>query len=158
MCSSRWGRGERCRACVATSSMMSRPARRVAADSLRWNPNAAVAVAFVNGVDVDWKVFYAERLVRAYVKPSRRVFLSNPAERPITVKSAASAPAASALLESTLNRELGAEPDELAEYLQRRGSFLAGIARLDMASSTDASGGGWRDESGAASGKRSARS
>ncbi len=128
------GPGERCRAVSATSSMMSRPARRsplIPSDgirTLRWR------VAFVNGVDVDWKVFYAERLVRAYVKPSRRVVPQQSGGAAYHCEERGSAPAASALLESTLNRELGAEPDELAEYLQRRGSFPAGIARLDMAS------------------------
>jgi acyl transferase domain-containing protein/acyl-CoA thioesterase FadM len=113
----------------------------LATDALKWNPNPAVAVAFVNGADINWKEFYSQRLVRMYVKPSMRLFLSNPAEHPITVKSASSAPATSALLESALNRELGSNAKEVAEYLQQRGAFLAGVARLDMASfgSTSAS-------------------
>ncbi len=106
----------------------------LAADALRWNPNPAVALAFVNGVDINWQELYSQRLVRTYVKPSGRLFLGNPAERPITVKSAPAAPATSALLESALSRELGSNAEELADYLQERAAFLAGIARLDMAS------------------------
>jgi enediyne polyketide synthase len=57
----------------------------VAPDALKWNPNAAVAVAFMNGGSVNWRAFYAQRLVRPYTSPSQRQYLGNPAERPIVV-------------------------------------------------------------------------
>ena len=59
----------------------------LASDALRWNPNQAVAVAFVNGVSISWHEFYAQRLVRPYMRPSERLYLNNPAERPIALKS-----------------------------------------------------------------------
>lgn len=112
----------------------------LAADALKWNPNQAVAVAFLNGVDINWPELYAQRLVRGYTKPSQRIYLSNPAERPIALQSASlsegqsTALANEHVLGSTLGRELGLNAQHLTEYLRHRGKFLAGVARLDMAS------------------------
>ena len=61
----------------------------VASDALKWNPNAAVAAAFMSGASVNWRAFYAQRLVRPYTSPLQRQFLSNPAEAPIAMQSAA---------------------------------------------------------------------
>ncbi len=118
----------------------------VAANALAWNPNPAVAVAFVNGVSIDWQEFYAKRLVRTYISPSTRLYLSNPAESLIALKSMPSPQdnpsvlASGQTLEGTLSRELGLNAQQLAEYLQHRGKFLAGVARLDMTSLTSSAG------------------
>lgn len=112
----------------------------LAANALKWNPNPAIAVAFVNGVGIDWGAFYAQRLVRSYVKPSERLYLSNPAERPIALDNVSSprlgfpSKAIGPSLEAALAGELGLSSEHLAEYLRHRGHFLAGVARLDMAS------------------------
>lgn len=118
----------------------------IAANALAWNPNPAVAVAFVNGVGVNWREFYAKRLVRPYISPSKRVYLSNPAENPIEVKdislprSDASLLAGEQALEGALGQELGLDARQLSEYLRQRGEFIAGVVRLDMASSGDHAG------------------
>lgn len=111
----------------------------LAADAVKWNPNPAVAVAFLNGVDIHWPAFYDQRLVRPYMKPSQRVYLSNPAERPMTFQSTSlpeghsSGLANDHGLDDTLKQELGMNAEHLTEYLRHRGKFLAGVARLDMA-------------------------
>jgi enediyne polyketide synthase len=64
----------------------------VAAEALRWDPSPVVAVSFVNGINVNWNALYEHRLVRPYVRPSRRIFLSNPAEQPIALTTATDAP------------------------------------------------------------------
>jgi acyl-CoA thioesterase FadM/acyl carrier protein/NADP-dependent 3-hydroxy acid dehydrogenase YdfG len=116
----------------------------LASNALKWNPNQAVAAAFVNGVTINWNEFYAQRLIRPYVRPSKRVYLSNPAERPIALESVSTPQGDPSLLangqsfenalEGTLGRELGLNAEQLAEYLRNRGKFLAGVARLDMTS------------------------
>jgi enediyne polyketide synthase len=112
----------------------------LAADAMRWNPSAAVAVAFVNGVSVNWRELYAQRLVRPYTSPSKRHYLSNPAERPIVAPSVSVTAAASSAwtsgqsIEQAVGNELGVSEEILGEYLRRRGAFLAGVARLDMQS------------------------
>jgi acyl transferase domain-containing protein/NAD(P)-dependent dehydrogenase (short-subunit alcohol dehydrogenase family) len=117
----------------------------LASDGLRWNPNVAVAVAFVNGCSVNWRELYAQRLVRPYKSPSKRQYLSNPAERPIVAPTvvlpadAASEWGNGKSIERALGKELGVGADILEEYLQRRGGFLAGVARLDMQSSVGTS-------------------
>jgi len=114
----------------------------VAANALAWNPNPAVAVAFVNGASIDWQKFYAKRLIRTYISPSARLYLSNPAENPITLNGARpplnnlSALTSEQSLEGTLSRELGLNALQLKEYLRRRGNFIAGVVRLDMMSLT----------------------
>jgi enediyne polyketide synthase len=60
----------------------------VASDALEWNPNAAVAAAFMSGASVNWRAFYAQRLARPYTSPSQRQYLSNPAEAAIPTQSA----------------------------------------------------------------------
>jgi acyl transferase domain-containing protein/acyl-CoA thioesterase FadM len=119
----------------------------LASNALKWNPNRAVATAFVNGVGVDWTEFYAQRLVRPYVKQAQRIYLTNPAERPVALKSVSSPqnhPSAltarstiQTALESALGQELDLNEKQVADYLRRRGKFLAGVARLDMASSAN---------------------
>lgn len=112
----------------------------LASDALRWNPNAALAVAFVNGISVNWRGLYARRLVRPYTSPSKRQFLSNPAEHPVAVPGVSLAAADSSAwasgksIEQALSKELGVGEEILGEYLRRRGAFLAGVARLDMQS------------------------
>lgn len=119
----------------------------LAADALRWNPNQAVAMAFALGVAVRWPAFHAQRLVRPYRQPAERVFLANPAQRPITFRGGDSPDAAAGSpggawgprMGGVLAAELGWEPSQWADYLRRRGSFLAGVARLDAASAGPAS-------------------
>ncbi|MEQ8825375.1 MAG: SDR family NAD(P)-dependent oxidoreductase [Filomicrobium sp.] len=119
----------------------------LAANAQGWNPNPAVAVAFVNGVNINWSNFYAQRLVRPYIKPSKRVYLSNPAEKPINLNGALQTPAeispialsATQPLNGVFVDELGMSSDELGKYLERRGKFLAEVARLDMATLSDES-------------------
>lgn len=111
----------------------------LAANALKWNPNQAVAVAFINGTSLNWPAFYAQRLVRTYIKPSKRVYLSNPAEHHVALNSVSPIQGNRSVLangqtpEGALSRELGLNGKDLAEYLRHRGKFLAGVARLDMA-------------------------
>jgi enediyne polyketide synthase len=118
----------------------------LAANALKWNPNQAVAVAFVNGTNINWPALYAQRLVRTYIKPSKRVYLSNPAEHHIAPKSVSPIRGNPSVLandqtpEGALSRELGLNAKDLTEYLRRRGKFLAGVARLDMMSLANSTG------------------
>lgn len=114
----------------------------VAADALKWNPSQAVAVAFALGVDVRWTALHAQRLVRPYRRPAERVFLGNPAQRPVRFQDGDSPAAAAGPLDmgwdqqmgGVLEAELGWQPGQWGDYLRRRGGFLAGVARLDAAS------------------------
>ncbi len=123
----------------------------LASDAMAWNPNPAVAVAFANNANINWDAFFAQRLVRPFVRPSQREYLSNPAERPVDLSKVdgpqhnKSLPIAlnggsnGASLEGTLGTELGVDAQHLSAYLQRRGKFLASIAKLDMNSFLDGS-------------------
>ncbi len=112
----------------------------LASDAMTWNPNPAVAVAFANNADINWDAFYAQRLVRPYVRPSQRTYLSNPAERPVDVTKVSAPQHTNGLsvapngtsVEGTLSNELGLDAQDLTGYLQRRGEFLAGVVKLDM--------------------------
>jgi len=110
-----------------------------AAHALKWNPNHAVALAYVNGSAIKWDAFYANRLVRPYIAPSKRVYLSNPAEGPFNhvkrvIGEKPSAPSSTGKeFAGFLSESFNLSKDQISDYLRRRGKFLTGIVQLDLA-------------------------
>lgn len=104
---------------------------------------AALATAFISGINIDWGVLYLNRLVRPYVEVSKLVFVESPTERPLAVLPRAAGEfarsAAGGLLEHALG-EVGASAGQIQNYLNARGQFLADLGKLDYQHSKQAGG------------------
>ncbi|MCI5121355.1 MAG: acyltransferase domain-containing protein, partial [Candidatus Electrothrix sp. AUS4] len=101
--------------------------------------NTAVAAAFVHGADINWSVFYEDRLVRPFTPASERLFIHSPLEksllspeRPLTAKD----PGTTSLTYSELASITNLEPEALSAYLKERGDFIGSVIQADLQSLT----------------------
>jgi enediyne polyketide synthase len=99
--------------------------------------HATLAQLFVSGANLHWELLHENRLVRPYRRPSERVFIENPLERPLG-EGGASQPGQA--LEQrggevlALGARAGIAPAELQAYLETRGEFIAQVMAADVAS------------------------
>ena len=97
--------------------------------------NMLLARLFIQGVNIDWRVLYEERLVRPFVPPSERLFIDNPCERNFNYPAASGDRACSLPLKSParLLADMAQLPhDKLVAYLEARGPFLARVIAADL--------------------------
>lgn len=99
--------------------------------------NMVLANAFVRGNHINWEALYEGRLIRPFVPASERIFIDNPVERPFQVSTKYSSAARGITSENLVNYSLFAEhndipPQQLQNYLARRGKFIAEVIRADM--------------------------
>jgi len=82
----------------------------------------------VAGMTVDGAALFANRYVLPFVDPRERLFIRNPCERPLPVL-----PAGEGARPAVSMRGLpGIDSTVLADYVRRRGSFLARVIRADL--------------------------
>ncbi|MCI5133212.1 MAG: hypothetical protein D3904_17280, partial [Candidatus Electrothrix sp. EH2] len=105
-----------------------------------------LAAYFVHGGAVNWTALYEDRLVRPFTPAAKRVFLTNPCERPFpehtdTAKKAPSSltlhlqgqnPNTAGETDRLLAEFAGISEDDLAAYLKQRSRFLGSLIRVDM--------------------------
>ncbi|MDJ0697854.1 MAG: type I polyketide synthase [Mastigocoleus sp. MO_167.B18] len=105
--------------------------------------NNLLASFFVHGGEVEWQAVYENRLWRAFIPASERIFIENQCERPFDVSDeeiSAIAPIASSFIENGINTNsfnqfIDSEEElveALDEYFSERGSFLAELIRTDL--------------------------
>lgn len=104
--------------------------------------NTFLGSLFVHGGAIDWKVLYENRLVRPFVAPAQRVFISNPCENPLQVPGTQpfTAPiangfagSANVVSSSVPNPVLeGDLTNALSHYFTHRSEFLAELIHADL--------------------------
>lgn len=100
--------------------------------------NTALACYFIHGGVINWKAFYENRLIRAFIPANQRLFIDNPCERPLQIN-----PQILAQMTSLMPEDQGANQslsDEkifqiMTHYLTQRGSFIAELISADLTSS-----------------------
>ena len=104
--------------------------------------NTLTGCLFVRGADLNLSALYDRRLVRDFVPAGERLFIDNPCERPFQVDGAAAAepPAGGGAMEAMLAEQAGVSPQELSDYLSRRGQFLAAVVRADLGTTSAPAG------------------
>lgn len=99
--------------------------------------NRMLAAAFVNGARIHWPALYQNRLVREYIEPDEKRFITNMCETGVESDVSAcigidepdrpeSHPA--------LTRLTGLTAEQISAYLQQRGDFLAQVIQADLRS------------------------
>jgi enediyne polyketide synthase len=97
--------------------------------------NMTLSILFVHGCEIRWSALYENRMVRPFIPASKRVFITNPLEKPFQV----SEPAIPLNFQNAGNQP-GKLPDAqehvdwsiLSTYLAQRAPFLTEIIRSDL--------------------------
>lgn len=92
--------------------------------------NRIVAAVFVKGGNINWDILYENRLVRPLVWP--RKFIVNPCEKPLKEIPQISEGKVGDVRESELASLANLSSREFANYLERRGKFIADVIKADL--------------------------
>ncbi len=95
--------------------------------------NMALASLFARGAELAWDELYAGRLVRPFVPASELLFIENPVELPFQVEGPIAPSVSVGTGGGALAPLLDLPGPLLADYLARRGSFIADVIRADLA-------------------------
>ena len=95
--------------------------------------NRALAVLFINGIDINWERLYANRLIRPFIPLNKQIFIESPCERPFdSPVPEMETSSAALLLIRHLEDNIKLSPKGLAGYLEKRGDFLTQVIQADL--------------------------